>query len=274
MQEFMCAEISHNQEKKDKREWAIIQMFRSSCPTFPIGELRKSESPDFLLQTDQRLYGIELTELKYERQDKEFNLRAHEDFLSVLMRDAQVIFERKHNFKLIVDVHFSNELNETVSLMDDDLRSIIRQDFAETIVKIVEENLPEATGIQYKVDRSSKYGFHNLPQKIECINIKNVTGRWYDGLWYAAISTKVKPLSVASVSQRLVAKECKLKKYNPTCDEQWLIIIQNSFLMSSSYNPLTASEALAHTYKSTFDKVFVFERSAGSVSLLKTEKYD
>mgnify|MGYP003370744811 FL=1 len=124
------------------------------------------------------------------------------------------------------------------------------------------------------MDRSSKYGFHNLPQKIECINIKNVTGRWYDGLWYAAISTKVKPLSVASVSQRLIAKECKLKKYNPTCDEQWLIIIQNSFLMSSSYNPLTASEALAHTYKSTFDKVFVFERSAGSVSLLKTEKYD
>ena len=87
MQEFMCAEISHNQEKKDKREWAIIQMFRSSCPTFPIGELRKSESPDFLLQTDQRLYGIELTELKYERQDKEFNLRAHEDFLSVSKSD-------------------------------------------------------------------------------------------------------------------------------------------------------------------------------------------
>ncbi len=271
----MSAEISHNQEKKDKREWAIIQTFRSYCPDFPIGELEKSEAPDFLLRANKRLYGIELTELKYEREDKEFNLRAHEDFLSLLMQDAQNIFEEKHrDFKLIVDVHFSNELNETVSTLDDDMRTIIRQDFAETIVKLVEENLPEATGIQYKIDRTSKYGFNNLPNKIECINIKNVTGRWYDGLWYAAISTKVKPLSIASVSQRLIAKECKLRKYNPECDEQWLVIIQNSFLMSSSYNPLTANEALIHTYHSNFDKVFVFERSVGSVSLLNTEKYD
>ncbi len=270
----MCNEISHNQEKKDKREWAIIQTFRSYCPDFPIGELEKSEAPDFLLRTDNRLYGIELTELKYEREDKEFNLRAHEDFLSQLMQDAQALFESKNDSKLVVDVHFSNELNDTVSSLDDDVRNIIRQDFAETIVKLVEENIPEATGIQYKIDRTSKYGFHNLPNKIECINIKNVTGRWYDGLWYAAISTKIKPLSVASVSQRLIAKEGKLRKYNPECDEQWLVIIQNSFLMSSSYNPLTANEALSHTYHSTFDKVFVFERSVGSVSLLNTEKYD
>lgn len=270
----MCAEISHNQEKKDKREWAIINMFRSSCSTFPIGEVEKSEAPDFLVQTEKKLIGIELTELKYEREDKGFNLRAHEDFLSQLMQDAQNIFEKRHEFKLVVDVHFTNDLNDTVSTLDDELRAIIRQDFAETIVKLVEENLPEATGIQYRIDRTSKYGFHNLPKKIECINIKNVTGRWLEGLWYAAISTKVKPLSIASVSQRLIAKEWKLKKYNPLCDEQWLIIIQNSFLMSSSYNPLTAEEALSHKYRSNFNKVFVFERSAGSVSLLKTEKYD
>ena len=93
-------ENEKNQEKKDKREWGVIKMFRSCYSSFPIGELSKSESPDFLLQNEGRLIGIELTELKYERADKEFNLRAHEDFLSSLMEEAQkIIAEQRAEIK-------------------------------------------------------------------------------------------------------------------------------------------------------------------------------
>ena len=98
-------------------------------------------------------------------------------------------------------------------------------------------------------------------------------GRWYEGLWYAAISTKVKPLTIASVSQRLMDKNKKMKKYNPNCDEQWLVIIQNSFLMANDYNSESADKALTHLYRSEFDRVYVFERSEGLVSLLRTQKY-
>lgn len=266
------AEVSHNQEKKDKKEWAVINMFRQCYSSFPLGALEKSEAPDFLLRMDDRLLGIELTELKYEREDKLFNLRAHEDFLNSLMEDAQRIVEANCRFQLIVEVLFSDEISPTVLLVDDEARLLIRQGLAESIAKIVEENIPEGTGVRYVVDRSSKYGYHALHPKIQSISIQNVTGRWLEGLWYAAISTKVKPLTISSVSQRLVAKNGKLKKYLP-CDEQWLVIIQNSFLMSSSYNTLTAKSALEHTYRSDFDKVFVFERSEGLVSLLDTVKH-
>ena len=269
----MSSEINHNQEKKDRREWAVMQLFRSSYPLFPLGKLEKSERPDFLLYFESGIAGIELTELKYERKDTEFNLRAHEDFLSEIMSGAQCIFEAQSHLKLIVDVHFKNDLGPALTLGHDRSNMLMKQGLIELIAHIVMENTPEATGIEYVINRTSKYGDLNLPSKIESIYIRNVTGRFEEGLWYAGISTKVKPLSVASLSQRLVAKNEKLPFYNPICNEFWLIIIQNSFLMSSFYNPLTAREALRHLYQSDFDKVFVFERSKGEVTLLRTNKY-
>lgn len=269
----MTEEISRNQEKKDKREWGVIKMFRSCYSSFPLGDLAKSEAPDFLLQNGDKLIGIELTELKYEREDKEFNLRAHEDFLSSLMEEAQKIVAQKCDLQLVVEVLFLDEISPVVSMVDERARDLIRKGLAEQVASMVIENLPEATGLKFTIDRTSKYGHVNLPPKIKSINIHNVTGRWKEGLWYGAISTKVKPLTIASVSQRLMDKNKKMKKYNKACDEQWLVIIQNSFLMSSDYNPMSAHDALSHLYFSDFDRVYVFERSEGRVSLLRTQKY-
>lgn len=262
-------EVSYNQEKKDKREWAIMRLFQSNFPAFPIGRLEKSERPDFLLYAKKKLIGIELTELKYERKDLEFNLRAHEDYLSEIMSGAQEIFERQSDQILVVDVHFKNELGPSVAMPRDQKSCLIKQGFIERIARIVMDNVPESTGTKYVIDRMSKYGDLNLPSKIEEIHVQNVTGRMTEGLWYAGISTKVKPLSVQSVSQRIEAKNEKLRCYNPECTEDWLIIIQNSFLMSSFYDPNTAREALQHRYYSEFDRVFVFERSEGQVTELK-----
>ncbi|MCQ2218498.1 MAG: hypothetical protein MJZ33_08475 [Paludibacteraceae bacterium] len=270
----METEINYNQEKKDRREWAVMQIFRSEYPVFPLGELSKSERPDFLLQSKKGLIGIELTELKYERQDKKFNLRAHEDFLSEIMEGAQEIFESKCDQKLVVDVHFANELGPILSApyFPEKDETLMKQGLMEAIAKIVIDNMPESTGVKYKVDRTSKYGDLNLPSKIESIYILNVTGRFEEALWYAGISTMVKPLSIESISQRLRAKDLKLPFYNSESVENWLIIIQNSFLMSSSYDPITAQKALKHCYSSQFDRVFVFERSEGGITQLRTKK--
>ena len=271
----METELNYNQEKKDRREWAIMQIFRSSYQAFPLGKIEKSERPDFLIHNAKKgLIGIELTELKYEREDKKFNLRAHEDFLTEVMEGAQAIFEAKCDFKLVVDVHFATELGPELSMsFCEKDNTLMKQGLIEVIAKIVIDNTPEATGVKYKIDRTSKYGDMNLPTKIESIYIHNATGRLEEGLWYAGISTKVKPLSIASISQRLMAKNLKLPFYNHACKETWLVIIQNSFLMSSSYDPHTAREALKHSYKSDFDRVFVFERSEGGVTLLRTKRY-
>ena len=253
--------VSFNQYKKDQREWAIIRLFRSSFTAFPIGELEKCECPDFILSTGRKKIGIELTELKYEREDRDFNLRAHEDFLTDIMNGAKQIVEKVCDQVLVVDVHFTNELGPSVSVPKEKASQLMRLAFTEAISKIVLDNIPMSTGKEYIIDRSSKYGDTNLPSKIEMIRIKNMTGRYDEGLWYAGISTKVKPMSVSSVCGRINDKDAKISHYAPL-DEQWLIIVQNSFLMSSLYNPEDVRTALNHYFQSNFERIFVFERSA------------
>jgi hypothetical protein len=261
--------IHNNQAKKERREWTIMNLFAENCSCFPIGKVEKSECPDFIVTTEQKKIGIELTELKYERRDKEFNMRAHEDFLSDIMLRAQSIYEKKHELTLVVDVHFSDVIAPDIVVSpESDDADLLRTGHSESIAKIVEDNLPEATGKKYIVDRLSKYGDLNLPKAIEAIHITNVTGRMEEALWYASISTRVKPLSVESIAQRIDDKNNKMLKYDNTCDEQWLLIIQNSFLMSSQYDPVVVKRALKHRYSSRFKRVFVFERSEGVVTEL------
>ncbi|MCQ2227993.1 MAG: hypothetical protein MJZ01_08830 [Bacteroidales bacterium] len=261
---------NRNIQKKERREWTVMNLFAESYAQFPIGEIEKSEMPDFIVKTikGQRI-GIELTELKYERKEKEFNMRAHEDFLSTIMIDAENIFASLSDQKLVVDVHFSDSIApEIVQQPSGEQAQLISRGLSETIARIVNENMPESTGKHYIVDRTSKYGDMNLPHMIETMHITNVTGRMEEPLWYASISTRVKPLSVESIVQRIDDKDHKLANYDKTCDKQWLIIIQNSFLMSSKYDPVVVQRALRHRYSTIFDKVFVFERSEAKVSEL------
>lgn len=258
--------VNVNQARKDYREWNTMNLFRSSYALFPYGDLQKSECPDFLLSTRKGVIGIEVTELKYDRNDSKFNMRAHESWLEDIMLEAQADFEDTCDQKLVVDVHFSNVLGPAVAQPHENESLLLHDGFKESIVKIVKENLPESTGLQFVVDRSSKYGYLNLPSTIEAVYIRNVTGRFTDGLWYAGISTMVTPLSVQSISQRIVDKNAKISHYNKSCAKTWLMIVQNSFLMSAQYDGQQVSRAFSHRYPSRFDKVFIFEKSSGLVT--------
>jgi len=259
-----------NQNKKDKREWTIMNLFMENFSQFPIGNIKKSERPDFIVETLKgKRIGIELTELKYERNDTEFNMRAHEDFLSQIMHKAELKFGQNNKMTLVVDVHFADTISPSlVQQPTEENAQLIADGLAESIARIITDNMPEATGKYYIVDRTSKYGDMNLPTMIESIHITNVMGRMEEALWYASISTRVKPLTVDSVVQRIADKDYKLQGYDKTCDQQWLVIIQNSFLMSSKYDPIAVQRALRHRYRSLFNRIFVFERSSATVNEL------
>ncbi|MDO4461676.1 MAG: hypothetical protein Q4C30_04150 [Bacteroidia bacterium] len=271
---------STNSEKKDRREWTVMNLFIQSYQNFPArGEVSKSERPDFIVDTPSKRIGIELTELKYDREDSEFNMRAHEDFLNQVMCYAESAYlksEIDSSLPLVVDVRFSERISPLVAQCDsrdsEKKAELMRLGLAQEIANIVSENLPVATGKQYIVDRTSKYGDMHLPSFIEKIAITNVSGLLKEHLWYASISTRVKPLSIQSISQRIKDKDKKLEGYDTGCDEQWLLIVQNSFLMSAKFDPIAANKALKHKYPAKFDRVLIFERSHAKVTELKILK--
>lgn len=274
--ELSQSSSSTNAQKKDRREWTIMNLFAQVYRNFPSrGEISKSERPDFIVTTPKGRVGIELTELKYERLDSEFNMRAHEDFLNQMMNTAYEkykSFDVDIEYPLVVDVQFSEKISPLIATSDTkeaEKANLLREGLAEEIAQIVADNTPMATSKQYVVDRTSKYGDLHLPVLVERILVTNVSGVLKEHLWYASISTKVKPLSIESVAQRIKDKDKKLEGYDKDCIEQWLLIVQNSFLMSAHYDPVAAERALRHKYPSKFDRVLVFERSNAKVTELK-----
>ncbi len=271
---------STNAQKKDRREWTIMNLFMQSYQNFPTrGEVSKSERPDFLVDTPNKRIGIEVTELKYDRDDSAFNLRAHEDFLNQVMifaESAYIKSEADSSLPLVVDVRFSDRISPLVAPCDnkesEKKAELMRLGLAQEVATIVADNLPVATGKQYIVDRTSKYGDMHLPLLVEKIIITNVSGLLKEHLWYASISTRVKPLSIQSIAQRIKDKDKKLEGYDTGCDEQWLLIVQNSFLMSAQYDPIAVNKALKHKYPTKFDRVLIFERSQAKVTELKILK--
>ncbi|MCQ2202500.1 MAG: hypothetical protein MJZ27_10490 [Bacteroidales bacterium] len=274
--ELSQSSCSKNVQKKDRREWTIMNLFAQVYRNFPSrGEISKSERPDFIVTTPKGRIGVELTELKYERLDSEFNMRAHEDFLNQMMHtayDKYKSFDVDIECPLVVDVQFSEKISPLIATNDTkeaEKANLLREGLAEKIAQIVIDNMPMATGKQYVIDRTSKYGDLHLPVLVERILVTNVSGLLKEHLWYASISTKVKPLSIESVSQRIKDKDKKLEGYDKDCIEQWLLIVQNSFLMSAHYDPVAAARALRHKYPSKFNRVLVFERSNAKVTELK-----
>lgn len=274
--ELSQSSSSKNVQKKDRREWTIMNLFAQVYRNFPSrGEISKSERPDFIVTTPKGRIGVELTELKYERLDSEFNMRAHEDFLNQMMHtayDKYKSFDVDIECPLVVDVQFSEKISPLIATNDTkeaEKANLLREGLAEKIAQIVIDNMPMATGKQYVIDRTSKYGDLHLPVLVERILVTNVSGLLKEHLWYASISTKVKPLSIESVSQRIKDKDKKLEGYDKDCIEQWLLIVQNSFLMSAHYDPVAAARALRHKYPSKFNRVLVFERSNAKVTELK-----
>ncbi len=271
--------LSSNAQKKERKEWTVMNLFVQAYRNFPtIADIKKSERPDFIVDTPKKRIGVEVTELKYDRDDSEFNMRAHEDFLNQLMDIALEKYQRAVQdsmLPLVVDVQFSDRISPLVATANNkeaEKADLIRMGLAEEIAVIVADNMPMATGKQYIVDRTSKYGDQRLPMLVERILITNVSGLLKDHLWFASISTRVKPLSIESVVQRIKDKDQKLSGYATDCDEQWLLIVQNSFLMSAHYDPVAANKALRHRYPTRFDRVLVFERSQAKVSELKILK--
>jgi hypothetical protein len=60
----------NRQTLQKAREWEYLQRFRENFADFPEGEVVSSEHPDFLIKTQSRRIGIELTEYHVQEPDE------------------------------------------------------------------------------------------------------------------------------------------------------------------------------------------------------------
>ena len=101
---------SNRQAVQKARERAHLQRFRDNFAGFPEGEVVSSESPDFLVKSQPRWIGIELTEYHVQEPDEGWGspMRAQEGPEDKVLRTASAQYQSKGLPAVAVHVHWNS----------------------------------------------------------------------------------------------------------------------------------------------------------------------
>lgn len=235
---------------KDKEPW-VFDSFKNLYKAFPQGESIRQDKPDYILQTDNKLIGIEITEAVIDPLELEryrFQVLITDEVLNQLKdklpftfyitvdpkKDAVLpIKKRKKVVKELVDLC----VRECMELKN--LEHYRVHDFGGPI-----DSFP--ISVQKQILDS---GNRNLPEDILEISIGryDVVGKSWNGESTAMV---VPDFTTEKLKQILVNKEEKLKDY-AKCDEHWLLV-WGSGLPQSYYSNVEIEEPL----DTAFEKVF------------------
>jgi len=235
------------QHDKKQLEVLLIQYFRENYIDFPKGKLKPSESPDFIVQMKSKHFlGIELTRLTptvvdYHDENNLAHISIREEIV-VLSRD---LFEQNSDLRLFVKFLFSeikliptgSQISVAVQVVNL-IRKAVENKNADAFFK---ETIPNA----------------KLPIGLESILIINHPAMT-DSIWERANNFGVS-FDVMSDLQRVIQKKDeKLRIYHrQQLNYYWLLVTTDRLRGIKNFN--LPESIMNHTFKSRFQKVFLFD---------------
>ena len=228
-------------EKKQRERWQL-ERFRASYSEFPSGVITPSEEPDFLVENNGEVIGIELTEIYRPQASDRLPMQASESLMNQVVNQARTIYEGNGGPALWVSVHFSAY---------PELRKSIVSGLAVKLARIVSDRnitLGEGADLENEYEDTDYF-----PEEIHSIRISRYAGLT-KGFWKVTTAAFIPKLSSEEIQQTLNKKNVLCPSYRKKCQEVWLVIVHGSAL-SSTFE--MANDARAHKYKSNFDRVFM-----------------
>ena len=230
---------------KKAREQAYLQRFRDNFASFPEGEVIPSEHPDFLVKTQARWIGIELTEYHVQEPDEGWGspMRALEGTEDKVLRTASEQYQSKGLPPVVVNVlwHPHQAL---------DRRRISK--LAADLANLVQEHLPE-TGHNVTIRRRRHPAWRSLPQEVESLTVDRQIN-FSENAWTSVRGASVPTLTPPQLQKKIRNKEAKVSTYRRKCREVWLLIVARGFEPSTHVD--IGSEVESYQYESGFDRVF------------------
>jgi hypothetical protein len=233
---------------KLRERWYVNQL-QSALTHFPAGEVLATESPDFLVQSDEQLVGVEVTVFYWSAPNE---VRPHQEEQALkdrVVATAQRAHTEAGGPALYVSVFFARHSAITKGNA---------QKRGQELAQAVLETTPPAS-----IDEGAVTVFWNrLPAGIVDISIRaSVHER--DRLWSADAGgwvAQVQPVDIQTVIDR---KSRMLPVARAKCREVWLVIIDDEFSRAA---PVELGEAAArHAYSHAFDRLFWLEPHQGRV---------
>jgi hypothetical protein len=221
-------------------EFFYLEKFKEIFPDFPDGIINPDEEPDFLIKTESKIVGIEITDYYRERPPKiKSPLQQKLTTRRKIVDLAKSIYDKQGLPPLFVHVHFNLHFRCSE-------REV--QAFAEKIAQFVEQSL-------LKPSSEVLCRAHEIPmQGVDLIYIKKRTS----GInrWTAPFASFVPSISPQQIQGVLDGKNTHCAKYRKKCDIIWLVLVMDRFKPSSF--SLIPETTLEYSYNHLFDSAFLF----------------
>ena len=227
------------------RERAYLERFRRNFAEFPEGEVVSFEHPDFLIKTESRRIGIELTEYHVQELDEGWGspMRAREGTEDKVLRTASAQHQSKGLPAVAVHVHLNS--HQVFS-------SRRVQELAADLADLVQENLPEL-GHEATIRHRRHPAWRSLPQEVTSLSIDR-RKNFSKNSWTSVRGSFVPTLTPPELQKIMRTKEAKVPSNRQQCREVWLLIVARGF-EPSTFGDL-GPEIEGYWFASGFDRVF------------------
>jgi len=224
---------------KKARERRFLDDWRTVEGSFPSGEIRDHERPDFLVVAPDYQIGIELTELVIPSDGKHSQI-ARENFQEQVVDLGARIHADLGGPALDVAVYFGLGTPVTKQTY---------REVARTLVEVVRDNTPIAGLSEWK------------DFLLDCPQLTHVrifrsdaltTPTWH--VWYNGWVPDAEPNWI----QDAIDNKASLRSKELSLTEIWLLIVSEGFRVSSV--ALFGSSVIEHIYNSPFGRTFLFDR--------------
>lgn len=241
------------------RECHQLERFKAKFSEFPAGNIVATEEPDFLVEENGRLVGIELIEFYRKTPSNQMPRQASERLRNQIVEQARSIFEGNGGTALYVYVHFGFDL---------DLRKNRVAELASKLVKIVSDNLvdtDESVMLENQWDNLNYFPEEFI--SIDILRPSYIT----NPLWAVPDADVIPKFSVDVIQQVIDKKNVLIPSYRKKSQELWLLII-HGFTLSSTFE--NEENVFEHNYSSDFNRIFLFDIFSQTPAELRIKSND
>ncbi len=244
-------------DNKKARERLFLDEFATIYPAFPAGNIVHRESPDFLIEQDTQVIGIEIVDYIRGQNKGESEERRIEVLWQKVANEAKQKFEAKYNIPLLVHFHW----NKHYVLRQSEISQL-----ADNAVNIMENFVPTQLfeNVRIGSDELDDTLLEKVCHSITVWKVRNEK----QSLWSFIGSGWIEG-QTNEIQYLLDSKDNKVQEYLRVCDKVWLIIVADGRYISSN---IDISSAVANNaYKSSFEQVFVYDRFSKTVFPLRIQ---
>ena len=223
--------------KKDLERTQLINFVSNKELGIPVIDIINNETPDFIVKSTKKQLSVEVTQLIYPK------IKMQEAFQNNIVKDAEQLFLEKYDVMLQVYVTFRSyglNASKTHSIK-----------YSQQIFEIVERIYISNQEFEFNVSsRNKRRPFNSFIDSITIKNDFNFSG------WQPFGAYKVDKIDEEWLMKKIASKGEKIKKYEKTFDENWLLLISSLGHKSSAHDFAFMN---IKPIPSLFDRIYIYE---------------